>query len=259
MNTQVAMHKNNPMTTTEGEQFYQWFYDLYEDSFSHLSDAGEGKLEKNLRLFDIRLNNSLATKISLDSTFRHAETESAREVSRLTLRLSNKWFCYEALIAACESFGLTKGSKSKVDKIKDEVLSELESQYDFFDVMLDFWGMADDEVHGNSKYRTDLQKYVNHLEVGATSAEQRKFLSHVFNRYTNHEMFSVQESLALVYAIRNQYVHAGESPKSGVEFYATKITILRYAHDFLVLFCLRLGTLLFDKTLASWSSNSSNE
>ncbi|MCW3656923.1 hypothetical protein [Burkholderia cenocepacia] len=251
MNTQVAQHKNSPMTTAEGEHFYHWFYDLYEDSFSLLSDASGGMLEKNLRLFDIRLNNSLATKISLDSTFRHAETESMREVSRLTLRLSNKWFCYEALLAACESLDLTKGSKSKIDKIKDEVLSDLDYQYDFFDVMLKFWGMTDDAVHGNSKYRTDLQKYVNHLEAGATSVEQRKFLSHVFNRYTNHEMFSVQESLALVYAIRNQYVHAGESPKSGVEFYATKITILRYAHDFLVLFCLRLGTLLFDKTLAS--------
>ena len=251
MNIKTAAHTNSPMTTTEGENFYQWFYELYESSFSLLIDAGEGMLEKNLRLFDIRLNNSLATKISLDPNFRYAGTESAREVSRLTLRLSNKWFCYEALLAACESLGLTKGTKSKVDKIKDEVLSELDSQYDFFDVMLEFWGMADDAVHGNSKYRSDLQKYVNHLEDGATSAEQRKFRSHVFNRYTNHEMFSVQESLALVYAIRNQYVHAGESPKSGVEFYATKITILRYAHDFLVLFCLRLGTLLFDKTLAS--------
>jgi hypothetical protein len=97
MNKQATAPKIGPMTTKEGEHFYQWFYDLYEESFSLLSDAVEvGALEKNLRLFDIRLNNALATRISLDSTFRHAETESAREVSTLTLRLSNKWFCYEA-------------------------------------------------------------------------------------------------------------------------------------------------------------------
>lgn len=238
------------ITTSESKLFFDWFFELYEDSFKKMNEALEGSISQQFRLFDIRLNMSLSTKISLDSSFRYSGTDSAREVSKLTLKLSNIWFCYEALISACASFGLNTNKKSKVNAISEDIIYELICDYDFRDVLWEFWGNNGRLIKSHEKFHSDLQKFVMYLEQGATSKEQKKILLSVYNKFTNNEDFSVPEILALIYAIRNQYVHAGDTPKSGVNYYTTKISILKNAHDFLVLFCLRLGTLIMDKKLA---------
>ena len=40
--------------------------------------------------------------------------------------------------------------------------------------------------------------------------------------------------LALVYAIRNMYVHNTDTAKSGVKSYSTKIAILQVSKDFMI-------------------------
>ena len=236
---------------SESKSFFDGFFELYEESFKKMNEALEGNIGQEFRLFDIRLNMSLSTRISLDSSYRYSGTDSAREVSRLTLKLSNIWFCYEALILACSSFGLSANSKSKVHALSEDIIYELISDYDFRDVLLDFWGNNGRLIKSHEKFHSDLQRFVLYLEQGATSKEQKKILLNIHNKFTNNDDFSVPEILALIYAIRNQYVHAGDTPKSGVSYYTTKISILRNANDFLVLFCLRLGTLIMDKKLAA--------
>lgn len=221
---------------------------MYEGAFEAISE--KASVNPELNLFDVRLNNAISTTITLDPNFRHAKTECNRDAYALMLRLSNIWFCYEALLHACDTENLLENTKSKMDAISSHLLHELDMEYDLFEVRLEFWGMNGNIVH-NPKYRADMQRYADHLITGATSKEQKKFLADVYNRFTNNDQFSIQEALAFAYAVRNQYVHAGESPESGVKYIETKIAALKASYDFLVLFCLRLGELLIDKKLAN--------
>lgn len=249
MNTENKT-KSPVLTTDNGDIYFDWFYEHYEDSHQNLMEASEGKVPLNIVLFDVRLNNTLSMDITLNQRFRYAKNNLAREVFRLMIKITNIWFCYEAILAACDESGLLQNNKSKINSLRNDVLEDLEKNYNIYDVMFSFWGMSGDLLSSNEKYRADIQRYVDHLAKGATSWEQKRYLPDVYNRFTNHEMFSVQEVLSLAYAIRNQYVHAGESPKSGVAHYSTKIAILQDCYDFMVLFCLRLGTLVVDRSIS---------
>lgn len=248
MTIEHEVQASSAITTAQGELFFKWFHDLYEHAFESISSAS--LVDNNLRLFDVRLNHTLSTDISLVPGFRHVDTDEQREAYKLMLRLSNIWFCYEALIRACHAHGLTKNSKSKVDVLKDDVINELAHEYELFKVILEFWGMNGDLVR-DKIYREDMQNYVDHLRLEATSKEQKEYLLCVFNRFTNNDPFSVPEALSFAYAVRNQYVHSGDAPESGVTHLKTKIAALQFSFDYLVLFCLRTGQLLIERKLAS--------
>lgn len=238
------------VTTPEGKEFFDWFLDMYESAYENLSDISS--IDEDFKLFDVRLNNTLASSIDLDPKYRHAQIQSHREAYVLMLKLSNIWFCYEALIHAFDSEGLLENPRSKVNPLGEDKLKVIDMGFDIFEVKLDFWGMNGGIVH-DEKYRSDMQGYMDHLISSATSNEQKKYLPEVFNLFTNNDMFSTEQALSFAYAVRNQYVHAGESPMAGVLYIETKLAALKASYDFLVLFCLRTGEYLIDKKISGAS------
>lgn len=236
------------LSTEPGNHFFTYFHPLYENAFDSISRVG--LVDHSLMLFDIRLNHALAMEITLNSEFRYAKTDEYRKAYVLMLKLSNIWFCYEALLHACQSLHQLKSTKSKVDALDERVVSELDIKYEFSDVTLRFKGMSGRLVY-EKKYRDDMQGYIDHLRTSATSREQKAYLLNVYNRFTNGDFFSIPEALSFAYAVRNQYVHAGESPDSGVQFLETKIAALAHSFDYMALLCLRLGELLIDRKLAT--------
>lgn len=231
------------MKTKLIEEYFESFHLTHEAAYELLSEAGG--VTEEIRLFDVRLTAAIGTDVSLNKYFRHANSEENREAYMLMLKLSNIWFSYESLVQACETEGLTNKPISKIDAFSKETLGKLDHDYGFFDVQLNFWGMGG-RIKDNSKYNKDRQHYIDHLTNGATSKEQRRILADVYNRFTNNDLFSIKEALAFAYAVRNQYVHSGESPESGVKHISTKINVLRISLNFLTLFCLRMGELLMD-------------
>ncbi len=244
--------KDKMITTLEGKEFFDWFLSMYESAYKNLSDLSN--IDGDFKLFDVRLNNTLASSIDLDPKFRHAQIKFHREAYVMMLKLSNIWFCYEALVHAFKSEGLLENPRSKVNPLGDDMLEVIDKSYDIFEVRLDFWGMNGDIVR-DEKYRTDMQGYMDHLISSATSKEQKQYLPEVFNLFTNNDMFSTPQALSFAYAIRNQYVHAGESPMSGVQYIETKIAALKSSYDFLVLFCLRAGECFIDKKIQKISDS----
>ncbi len=234
----------------DNESMFDWYHDDYEISYEKLIESFEGDIDKDIRLFDIRLQMALSTNIIFNSGFRYAKTDTSKEVSRLTLRLLNVWFSYESLLNACNNSSLLI-NKSKTTSLSEDILEELLGEYQFEIMTESFWKHHSDKVHSSSKYREDSQRYIDYLKDGATSKSQKRALHNIFNIFTNNEDMTINDVLSLVYAVRNQYVHSGESPKSGVKYFTTKIEVLKNAHDFLVLLCLRLATLVIDKRLAS--------
>lgn len=231
------------METEEGESFFTWFHDMYESAFEELEKVSV--VDDDFNLFDVRLNNALAANIKMDKGYRHLHEETHRIAYALILKLSNIWFCYEALLTAYKSEGLLENPRSKINALSDSVLSDIDSHYGIFQVRLEFYGMNGGIVHKGG-HRADMQRYMDYLSAHATSREQKEYLPQVYNLFTNNDLFSTPQILSFAYAIRNQYVHAGESPLSGVDHVETKIAALSFSHDFLVLFCLRAGEYLLE-------------
>ncbi|MEL0661006.1 hypothetical protein V6255_17910 [Psychromonas arctica] len=234
---------NNVAVTVEGEGFFDWFHAMYENAFEELEKISS--IDVDFNLFDIRLNNTLSTSIEMKAGFRHSQEENNQISHTLMHKLCDIWFCYEALLIAFKSEGLVTNPRSKINALSEETLNVIDLQHDIFDVRLDFWGMNGDLVH-KGDHRADMQQYIDHLQASATSREQKEYLPQVFNLFTNNDQFSIPQILSFAYAVRNQFVHAGESPLSGVQFVETKIAALKFSYDFLVLFCLRAGEFLLE-------------
>lgn len=238
------------VTISDNKWLYDWWYLEYLEEFETYNEYTEGKWAQNIKVFDIRLSLALSSKISFDSNFRYTKTEKSRDVSRLTLMLSNQWFCFEALLDVCKEHGYLTNSRSKTTSISLETLELLSQEFQFERAIDSFWDINSDLIRSNSKFRPDLQKFVAYLSEKASKG-QKKSLLHVHNKFTNIDDFEVHDILALAYAIRNQYVHAGDTPKSGVNFYTTKIAVLKNTHDFLVLLNVALSSLVLKQINAS--------
>ncbi|EJG0707015.1 hypothetical protein C4G67_RS23120 [Vibrio parahaemolyticus] len=229
------------MFTEEGKSFFDWFYAMYECEFEELEKVST--VDSDFNLFDVRLNNALSASVEMKSGFRHLQDEKHRTAYAMMLKLCDVWFCYEALLIAFNSEGLIENPRSKVNALSEDTLDIIESEHNIFEVLLDFWGMNGGIVH-KGDHRSDMQKYIDYLSSKATSREQKTYLPQVYNLFTNNDQFSTPQILSFAYAVRNQYVHAGESPQTGVDQIETKIAALSFSHDFLVLFCLRAGEYL---------------
>ncbi|HGY9581379.1 TPA: hypothetical protein ACOJPN_005095 [Vibrio harveyi] len=238
------------VTISDNEWLYDWWYSEYLEEFETYNEYTEGEWAQNIKVFDIRLSLALSSKISFDSNFRYTKTEKSRDVSRLTLMLSNQWFCFEALLDVCKEHGYLANSRSKTTSISLETLELLSQEFEFERAIDSFWNINRDLIRSNSKFRPDLQKFVAYLSEKASKG-QKKSLLHVHNKFTNNDDFEVHDVLALAYATRNQYVHAGDTPKSGVNFYTTKIAVLKNTHDFLVLLNVALSSLVLKQINAS--------
>ncbi|NWO07526.1 MAG: hypothetical protein HLX50_18080 [Alteromonadaceae bacterium] len=229
--------------TKEGAVYFDWFHGMYECAFEELEKISP--IDVDFNLFDVRLNNALSTIIEMRQGFRHLQEESNREAYILMMKLCDIWFCYEALLMAFKSEGLVSNPKSKVNALSEDTLAYIDLYHDISDVRHEFTGMSGGLVH-QGDHRGDMQKYIDHLQTSATSKGQKKYLAQVYNLFTNDNVFSISQVLSFVYAVRNQYVHSGESPLSGVKYVETKISALKFSYDFLVLFCLRAGEFLIE-------------
>lgn len=227
----------------DNEYLYDWWYSIYLDEFEIYNEYTEGDWDKGIKVFDIRLNLALSSNITFDKDFRYTKTDKSREVSKLTLMLTNQWFCFEALLSVCKSHGLSKNTQNKTAALTEETISLLESEYEFNRAIDSFWDFNTNLINSNGLYRYDLQDFVAYLNEEASRGQKRSLL-HVHNKFTNNDQFSIENILALAYAVRNQYVHAGDTPKSGVKYYTTKIAVLKNTHDFLVLLNIALASLL---------------
>lgn len=231
------------MITEEGKSFFDWFHTMYECAFEELEKVSV--VDADLNLFDVRLNNALSANIEMKSGFRHLHEEKHRTAYALMLKLCDIWFCYEALLIAYKAEGLLVNPRSKINALSKDVLDAIDSEHNMFEVRLEFWGMNGGIVHKGG-HRADMQRYMDYLSFKATSREQKVYLPQVYNLFTNNDLFTTPQILSFAYAVRNQYVHAGESPQSGVDHVETKIAALSFSHDFLVLFCLRAGEYLLE-------------
>jgi hypothetical protein len=102
-----------------------------------------------------------------------------------------------------------------------------------------------DRLLSDPMRRSDLCGYIDYLLASATSQSQKGLLGRLKTKTEASECPTFGMWLALVYAIRNMYVHNTDTAKSGVKSYATKIVLLQISKDFMIGSMLAISEHLF--------------
>lgn len=202
----------------------------YFNSIDELQELCEGELPRKIRQFDIRFRLALSLQISFDSSFSYTKTESTRKTYKALMEVNDLWFAYEGLYSLCKSRGITKASATKSDPFLEETVEEI--GLNNIAKLLEQRYLT--ELLSEQTRRQDFCDYVEYLRASATGQAQARLLERLKERTNASEPAGFSLWLALVYAIRNLYVHNTDTAKSGVKSYATKIAILSISHDFMI-------------------------
>jgi hypothetical protein len=202
----------------------------YLECIDELRELCDGVLPRRMRQFDIRFRLACSLQISFDSSLSYTKTESTKKTYKELMQLNDLWFAYEGLFCLSKARGLVKASGSKSDPFLEVHTEELGLNH----IARLLEPMYRNELLVDSARRNDLCGYIDYLCASATSKTQIKLLERLREITQAAEPPSFSLWLALIYAIRNMYVHNTDTAKSGVKSYATKIAVLSLSKDFMI-------------------------
>lgn len=196
------------------------------------------------------------------------------EVHVATSKLSESWFAYETLLPIIFKFGF---ASDKPEKIKSSIdvssIQEAIALHRNFAVVGTPFGNAsvfDDaritdgylqilmkgavdifcesiqSIISTADSREKVQSYLIHLEKNSKGAQKELLLlsyNAVTGSFSEAAPFHI---MSIAYAVRNQYVHAGEIPISGIEDLNVKAALLSACFTFVSQYALIVATQLMD-------------
>lgn len=186
-----------------------------------------------LRVFDVRFRIALGLRISLDSNYARVKTDNTRNTYKLILGLNEFWFAYEGFSKYYKIIRNIENYRSLPNLITNE--DSEENAITLLEVQ--FRELLNNNIRTNEYLKNDFIQYLDYL-IDNSKQDQGKRLSRFKVNFCNEGEISLNEILSLIYAIRCMYVHQGHTAKTGVNFYKTKILVLKICKDFLILFLL---------------------
>ena len=202
----------------------------YLQCVDSLRELYDGDLPREIRQFDIRFRLACSLQISFDSTFSYTKTERTRKTYRTLIELNDLWFAYEGLFSLCQLKGIVKPSGTKSDPFLEEMVEELGLNH----IVHLLGATYADRLLSDPSRRGDFCGYIDYLLASATTRTQKSLLGRLKVKTQESQCPRFGMWLALVYAIRNMYVHNTDTAKSGVKSYSTKIAILQVSKDFMI-------------------------
>jgi hypothetical protein len=199
-----------------------------------------------VRKFDVRMRLALGLQISFDTKYAQTRTPEIAHLYKLTLKINEAWFAYEALLNICESANLVKlqkvGSKTKMLNTDPFEFAVLDNFSLSAEIVAFNEHLQANLLHKNN-LRADMIGYVHHL-IEHSGPGLRKTIRRCLRKLNLDKQLHFVDILNLIYAIRNLYVHNGDAAKTGVKNYTTKIKLLENIADFLLLICLKIGIIV---------------
>lgn len=239
-----------------------YFSDLYKKLESHSSGS-------DFRSF----NSRIMLAVYSEMTFPGLSIEiDEMETHIFTSKLSEAWFAYETLLPNIVKLGF---ESEKPEKIKtfgsaDTIQEAIASHRNFATQGIPF-GKASifDDVRITDAYleilmegsidafcesignitsetgaRDKIQAYLLHLEKHSLGM-QKDLLLLSYNAITNSiQTTTSHHVMSIAYAVRNQYVHAGETSSSGIEDLSIKSALLAACVAFVSQYALIIATQL---------------
>jgi|GEM_PF-3066361 len=237
-----------PLYHPANKQEFERLFIVYKQAYDQLMAKEQDRL---VVLFNVRFRLTLGKRIQFDDSYSYTKTKNVKDTYRLLMRLNDAWFAYEALLALCEQEG-----KVKLYKRKNKSYMAKPESFDSSHIQM--FKLLPPVVHFNKqmaayffnklKRMADLERLLQHLE-DRTKGNTNRLVEQAKSRIQQVQQFDLKHILAIIYSIRNLYVHQGDAARSGVKNYTTKLALLKMAYDFLILLITKVGTrVMNDKT-----------
>lgn len=204
----------------------------YSKTYSSL--LADKKIHDDFKKFHLRASLLYTSNIRFHSNELNSAELKAQEYS---LRLSEAWFCYEALIPIFERMNLVLAKthsvapSKNVTSIQDALRITREpveapepyGKPNFLDFEFSkIWSVSERleeviaifseiimQITTDDTKRKVFNDYLYYLEENSTGA-QKKLVRSAHNDINNNNNVHAKDILCIAYAIRNQYVHSGE-------------------------------------------------
>jgi len=185
--------------------------------------------------FHRRFLTSWYMKIDLSEVPRLTQQET-RDCYILMLKISDLWFSFEHLSKIAESDIKKKSGKSSVDLYDSATLASTG-----LDVVTEhFNSMLNTRVLYQSKWRQVIYKLLAYLKNNTVNHTQRT-LGEIRDLIKDRKPLQTKHSFALVYGLRNLYVHKGVTASLGSKQYTVHRAFFMVLHDAVLLYSLALA------------------
>jgi len=221
---------------------YESCFESYKKVFGDLEELAEAEFPKDIRQFDIRFCLAFGLKIGFDSSANYIKNENERKIYSLIIRQNEMFFAYEGLYNICKNQGILRSNPSKSDPFTQDAIETL----GLLQIVCNFNNYVNAVFYSSQRLLTDLSDFLEYLKDNAFSKDLTLKLGRFNSKLLSRSNLDFNEIFALIYAMRNQYVHNAASAKSGVTLYKTKIDILKNSSDFLTLTNLIVGKHIID-------------
>lgn len=227
-------------------------FETYLNKFDTLKELSEGSIEKALRIFDIRFRLSLNLKHSFSiNDLGYLKTEETRETYKLILQLCDYWFVFESFLTLLKHEELVKVNTSKTDLFTKEI-----EELFFVNIIIDNFNLEIFRYSNKStKSRNDLLNLMSSIHQSPNcKGNQKVNMESIVKKFEKSNNFNLKDILTLVYALRNQYVHNGDTAKTGVSYYITKQTLVFLLNNALIKIIFQISNYILDRKIHNYNN-----
>jgi hypothetical protein len=210
------------------------FFERLRNNVQERTEEQNRNIEGEYRNLDVKMRLAFGiTEIQLGPLFVDKKYGPLRECHLLYYKLADLWFAYETYITFLSKIlGIKK--PHKVDWVGQPAYV-LFSHQPLVGPALAAANAGLQEEFGAER-RSALSGYLRYCEQAAESKGQKTKLQAILRAYEEGNSLSVAEMLALAYAIRNNFVHNGETTVVPRGFsFENKWRLLRIVYRFLAI------------------------
>jgi hypothetical protein len=166
----------------------------------------------------------------------------------LYYKLSDLWFAYEAYI---KLFDVVAGTGKHKIVWLDEAVHNTYSISQTIVTALILINSSFEAIYDSNEKRNELVQYLEYCEKQATNVQQRFRLAAVITKISQAQFtLTHSETLTIIYAIRNNFVHNGETTVVPNIFgYSNKSKLLKILYTYLCLVLLNATNITLQSNL----------
>lgn len=262
MKYRAVLNKKHNNMSYETEKPYEFESDNFKSEFGRFERFLEDWSDNNhpkfdyLKQFNTKLRMPLAIReIQLESKFLDDKRGNIKELHKFLYKIVDLWFAYESFFELYQRLHDTTLDE-RFSKISCWSKNPFRHQFSpkIIDAATDQANTKLSETFYSGANSKPLQQYIHHCADIAKDSQKRR-LKKIEAKY-GQDLIST-ELLTITYAIRNNYVHHGETTitNAGLENLnfsfneSQKLKLVKICYNFLAIFTVNIANTLIGKTI----------
>ncbi len=202
----------------------------FNNSFGNYNSLKQGKLINEFHRLNTRLDLVNGTKISFNKTIKGDDYKSS--LSKL-IKLNDIWFTYEAFLNFLYADKKVANIKSKTETFSSTIY-ESSTDVDAKSVLDEVNEILRENILNNNNRINDFSNLIDALKVNA-GKRQKKLLDSSLLSIKKGNNLNHRELMGIVYAIRNSFVHSGNTSIQDIGNYKLSMRLFDVLGDFILL------------------------